>query len=749
MKQILAITRRETSAFFHSAMAPVVLSGFLVLAGLFFTLFAWAYVENCLVALRSGREGYLNLTEGIFQPLVADMTIFLLFLLPAVTMRLLSSELRSGRFDLIMSWPVPERAWVLGKWLSTMIVASSLVLASAAYFGVVALLGKPEVGPVLVAVLGLLLLSGAVAAWGLVFSGLFPYQVIAYFLSFAFSLALFMVGALEPHLPGILGRLMGELSLSNHFLRFSRGVLDSRDIVYFVGLTVVGLAAAVAVFAGHKQSRGRRLRGWGPALALMVVAVFVQLVAARRPLVADVTPDNRYSLAPQTLQVLEAIGDDVLVTAFYQRIDPARAGLEVLLQSLCDRTPRVKHRFVDPEREPDLLKEYDVNVARTVVVESGGRRQGLLEPDEGQLINMIYRLATGARPVVAYVLGHGEHLFAGEQRSSYSAVVRLLEGNGYDLRPLVLPERAEVPANIDLVIMAGPKLDPSPAELAALDAHLARGGAMLALFDPTTPEALRTWARRYNIILEGDVIVSPGREGELVGVGLRTVVVADAKSYGEHPIVRDMKDIATIFPLTQSLHPVQKQVPGLKGVIILFAGPETWGERDADTKFAGTPAYDPAQDLRGPLPIGVALEIDPADSTASRQGTGPRREAAPALSVPGAAAQREIERARTQAQAQSLFAPPQRGRLVIVGNSEFASNANLELYGNRDLFLNMMNWLVQEEVLINLRARPRSFQPLTLGDDRRALLGWVCVLGWPLVVGGGSLAWVLRHRRRR
>jgi ABC-type uncharacterized transport system involved in gliding motility auxiliary subunit len=747
LKQILSITRRETSAFFHSAMAPVVLSGFLVLAGLFFTIFVWAYVQNSIVALRGGREAYLNLTEGIFQPLVADMSIFLLFLLPAVTMRLLSGELRSGRFDLIMSWPVPERAWVLGKWLSTVAVAAALIAASGAYFGVVALLGKPEVAPVLVAVLGLLLLSGAVAAWGLVFSGLFPYQVIAYFLSFAFSLGLFMIGALEPHLPGLLGRMMGDLSLSNHFLRFSRGVIDSRDVVYFLGLTVVGLAAAVAVLAGHKQARGRRLRGWLPVLAIAAAAVFAQLVAARRPLVADLTPNDRYSLAPQTVQVLEAIDEDVLVTAFYQRIDPARAGMEVLLQSLADRAPNVKYRFVDPESEPDLLAEYEVSVARTVVVESEGRRQGLLEPGEGQIINMIYRLATGTRPLVAYALGHGEHLFDGEQRSSYSAVVRLLEDNGYDMRPLVLPERAEVPANVDLVIMAGPKLDPSPAELAALDAHLARGGAMLALFDPLTPDALRAWTRGYNVVLEGDVIVSPGRAGEMVGVGLRTVVVVEG--YGEHPIVRDMKGIAATFPLTQSLHPVQKEMAGQKGEIILFSGPDTWGERDPDTRFSGEPSYDPAQDLRGPLPIGVALEIDAPDTTLFRQGTGPRRDAAPAVSLPGQLAEKGIARARAEAQSQALFTPARRGRLVIIGNSDFVTNANLELYGNRDLFLNMMNWLVQEEVLINLRARPRSFQPLTLGEDRRALVGWICVLGWPLVVGGGSLAWVLRHRRRR
>lgn len=744
-RQIITVSRRETSAFFHSAMAPVVLSGFLVLAGLFFTVFVWAYAENSVVAIRSGRGAYLNLTEGIFQPLVADMTLFMLFLLPAVTMRLLSGELRSNRVDLILSWPVPARAWVLGKWLSAMGVAACLTLAGTAYFAVVALLGKPEIGPMLVAAFGLLLLSGSVAAWGMVFSGLFPYQVIAYFLSFAFTLALFMAGALAPHVPAGFGRLLNELSLSEHFLRLSRGVLDSRDVVYYLGLTAVGLAVAVAAFAGRMQPPGRRRRGWAPVVLIAAVAIFAQIIAVRRPLAFDATPDDRYSLAPQTIQVLDALDHDVQITAFYQRIDPARKSMEVLLRSLSDGSSHVKHRFVDPESEPDLVSQYDITVARTVVVEAADRSQTLLEPDEGQLINMVYRLATNTRPVVAYVLGHGEHLFGEEQRSSYASAVDLLDDNGYELRPLVLPERAEIPANFDLVIMAGPKLDPSPAELAALDAYLARGGALLALLNPPTPEAIRTWARRYNVILEGDVIVSPARENDLVGVGLRTVVVASG--YGQHPIVRDLDGIATIFPLTQSLHPVQKEMPGQKGEILFLSGPGSWGERTEATKFTGEPTYDAGEDLQGPLPIAVAVEIANADSVGG--GSSPRRDVVPPTSVPGKAAQQIADREREAAERNSLFAPPQRGRLVIVGSSDFATNANLGLYGNRDLLLNIANWLVQEEVLINLRARPSSFQPLTLGPNHRALVGWLCALGWPLVVGGGSFALVLRHRRRR
>jgi ABC-type uncharacterized transport system involved in gliding motility auxiliary subunit len=84
----------------------------------------------------------------------------------------------------------------------------------------------------------------------------------------------------------------------------------------------------------------------------------------------------------------------------------------------------------------------------------------------------------------------------------------------------------------------------------------------------------------------------------------------------------------------------------------------------------------------------------------------------------------------------------------MIGNSEFATNANLGLYGNRDLLLNIMGWLAREELLIDIRGRDLTSQPVVLRQDQKELLGWSCVVGWPLAVGVGSLVLVLRHRRK-
>ena len=115
MRQLRAIVSRETGAFFKSAMAPMVLTGFLVTVGIFFTIFLYGYSDMSLAALQSPRSGnYMNLAEGLFRPMVSNSIFFLLFLMPAITMRLFASEFRSGRFDLIASWPVPDHVWVVG-----------------------------------------------------------------------------------------------------------------------------------------------------------------------------------------------------------------------------------------------------------------------------------------------------------------------------------------------------------------------------------------------------------------------------------------------------------------------------------------------------------------------------------------------------------------------------------------------------------------------------------------------------------
>ena len=155
MRQLRAIVGREVGAFFHSAMAPVVLTGFLVAVGLFFTIFIYGYSDMSLAALQSARTGnYVNVAEGIFRPLVSNTVFFLMFLVPALSMRLFAPEFRSGRFDLLASWPVRDGVWVAGKWLSGLVSVGIMLLCGAAYIGVTWFLGSPEPGPAVAALLG-------------------------------------------------------------------------------------------------------------------------------------------------------------------------------------------------------------------------------------------------------------------------------------------------------------------------------------------------------------------------------------------------------------------------------------------------------------------------------------------------------------------------------------------------------------------------------------------------------------------
>jgi len=755
MRQLLAICRRELGAFFRSAMAPVVLTGFLAMTGLMFTLFAFSYSEMSRTALGGGRGGeYLNVTEGIFQPLVMNLTFLLVLIVPAITMRLLSSEFRSRRYDLIASYPVPDHGWVLGKWLSAVAATAVMILAAGVYFIIVAALGKPELGPVLTALLGLLLLTATLAAWGVFFSSLFQYQLVAYLLTFAFAMFLTIVGALEPLVPGPIGSFAAALSLKNHLERFTRGVIDSRDVIYLASLIVLGLYLATASLATRRLAAGRRVWRSLPALALVVVLVVVQILAREVPLRADLTPDQRYSLAPQTVQILDALGsavstasvaadrahDEVMVYAFYQSIDPARKAIEIMLRSCADRSDRFGYQILDPERELEWVRQFGVTLARTVVVSAGDDHTVLLQPDESALINAVYRLTTGSRPVVYHLSGHGEHLLDSKERPGYYSYAELLQAQGYDLRRLTLADRGEVPTDADLIVMAGPRLAPGPHEFEAIDAFLQRGGSLLALLDPGTPPAVVDWVRRFNVRLGEDVIISADQLNREFGVSIRSLIVADG--YGSHEITRGLTGVATVFPLVQSMSRVEEEVPGVSGSIFLFSSPLSWSEQDPMTRFSGLPKFDKSVDFQGPLPFGVALRVTSA-GVDRPQAAVPRQPAA-AVTDPDAGPPEDFGDPLPT----SVFDGGSAARLVIVGNSEFATNANLMRYGNRDLLLNMVGWLARESTLINLRGRDLRSQPMVLTASQQKMLGWSSVLVWPLLVGGASVGFILVRRRR-
>ena len=747
MRALRAIAGRETAAFFHGAMSPVVVTSFLVLAGLSFVNVLFDYAEVSRSALASGQRvsAALNLSEGVFLPLVTNLALFLVFLLPAVTMRLFSEEYRTGRYGLVMTYPVADHVWVLGKFVAALVVGLVLLAGAGAFFAVTGVLGHPEIGPLVSACAGLVLVVVLMSAWGVFFSTLLPYQLVSYILSFAFLMFLTTVASLEPHLPGALAPMAERLSLNVHFLRFARGVIDSRDVVYFASWIVLGLAAATASLAGRRLAGGRRLGRWAPVLVLAALLLVMDAISARAPHRLDLTRNKRYSLAPQTVQVLDVLDVDVHVTAFYQPLDPSRKAAEVMLSSFTDRSDRISYDVVNPDVELSRVREMGVSTARAVVVEGAGRRRELLDPDESTLINAVFRVMVGHAPVVYHLQGHGEHRLDDDERNGFAALAGVLDRQGYVLRPLLLSDRPEVPVDAQIVMIAAPKLDFSDGELSALHAFVARGGAVLALLDPGTPQSVADWVSRYNVVPSDDFLVTASRANASLRVDERVMVLFE---YPEHEVTRGLPGMATFFPFAQSLLPRAEALVGVEARTILRSDERSWAESDLSSVAAGEISYDEADDRRGPLPFGVCLEVhrDEYFDEFRLDALGLADDDVFQRNEMLAAMRRAREQSAPQLPP-SVFSAEKTSRLVVVGDSDFAVNANLNLYGNRDLLLNMLGWLAREQVLIAPRADETAGEPLVLSEESRRLLGWLCPVAWPALAGLAALAVVVRRRR--
>lgn len=723
MMTLRAIVRREAAAFFHSAVAPVVLTGFLVAVGLFFTIFVFGYSDSSLAALQAPAAGnYLNLADHIFRPLVSNTVFFMIFLLPALSMRLLAPDLRPGRRELVASWPVGDGTWIVGKWLGGTLSAVAMIVTGAAYILVVWTFGQPEPGPAFTAVLGQVLLAACLVAWGLLASSLVAHQIVAYFLAFMISVLLFIIGVFERFVPGIAALVAHELSILTHFERFSLGVIASQDVLYFAGMTAIPLACAWAVHSGRRLPPGRRLGPWTPALMTIVVAVLVYLVGAQFERSWDLTGDQRRSLAPQSLQVLDQLddllagkgdaspekggegpsgADQVMVYGFFQKLDTARDVTEAILKNCAQRSRSFRYEILDPEVEPDLFREFGLRTVRTLVVVVGDRRTTLEQPDESALLSAVYRLASGRLSRLMFLGGHGEHLLDSNERPGYASCALALSDQGYGVRPLELAGGARVPDACDVLVIAGPRLDPAPGETAAIDAFLARGGSVLMLTDPPTPAGWAAWLQSWRLVPTGEVLIDADRQLATQGLGPRTVALVD--TYSHHEIVHSLHGLVTMFPLAQPLLRTEGNDPTLFGGPLLTTGDRSWGETDPNTMFTGRPEFDPASDRRGPLPFGWVLE--------ARRG-GDRH-----------------------------------GRLVVIGNSEFLNNATFNQGANRDLLLNAVGWLAREQALIQVRGRDPLSQPVVLSTAQKEAYGWGAILGWPLLVGSLALGLMLRRRR--
>jgi ABC-2 type transport system permease protein len=234
MSTATTVAKREIRTYFNSPVAYIVVMVFMLLSGYLF--FNQLFLER-----QAELRYYFTLTPLIFT-----------FIIPAITMRLFAEEKGSGTLEMLITMPVRDWEVVLGKFLAGMTMLGSIVGMTLFYAITVAALGPVDRGPVITGYLGLLLMGGSYVAIGVMASSLTRNQIVAFILAFAISFALFIFGQVVQFAPDWLAPVLSYLSMGNHFESFSRGIVDSRDVLFYLSLMAVALVIATASLESRK-----------------------------------------------------------------------------------------------------------------------------------------------------------------------------------------------------------------------------------------------------------------------------------------------------------------------------------------------------------------------------------------------------------------------------------------------------------------------------------------------------------------
>jgi len=247
MRNTWAITKKELKIYFSTPTAYVVISLFLLITGFMFYVMVSNY---SILSLRSGGNPYfstrLNLNQYIYSPFFSNAAIILLLLLPILTMRLFAEERRQNTDELLFTLPMTNTQIILGKYISSVLILTLMIVATAPFAFYPFFLTKPEIIPVLTGYLGLFLLGIAFLSFGIFSSSLTENQIVAAVFSFGILLLLWLIYWLT-YVTSFLKGFLKYISFFNHFDNLSKGLLDTSDIVFYLSFAFVGLFLTYAV----------------------------------------------------------------------------------------------------------------------------------------------------------------------------------------------------------------------------------------------------------------------------------------------------------------------------------------------------------------------------------------------------------------------------------------------------------------------------------------------------------------------
>jgi ABC-type uncharacterized transport system involved in gliding motility auxiliary subunit len=492
-----------------------------------------------------------------------------------------------------------------------------------------------------------------------------------------------------------------------------------------------GLALVLVYIAGQWRDiadfyRGRSAK-YGTLAVVSVVVVAgiltaINYLASRQNKRWDFTANQIYSLSEQTIKVIQNLDAPLRMTVFDRelQLDGYRGRLDVYGY----HSPQVTTEYIDPEKNPIRAKAAGITSLGTIVIEYKDRTERVTSSDEQAIANALIKAVTGAAKKVYFTQGHGEKDTTSSDRDGYSAIAAALGSDNYGLDKVVLVQTREVPEDATVLVIAGPQTDFLQPEIEAIRKYVAKGGKVLAMIDPPedptkTMPVLDGFLREWGFNVGTNIVVDASGIGQLLGTDASVPVAA---SYPPHAITTNF-ELMTAYPLARSVEAIEGGVDGRTPQPLVQTSPQSWAEAD----IAGLGKGDGRVELNadkgdkaGPISLGAAVSAPAAEAPAPEP--------------------------KPDQPAGTPEAPKPESRLVVIGDSDFPSNGILGVSGNRDFFMNTVNWLAQQENLIAIRPREPEDRRLTLTANDQNLIFLLSVFIVPgMVFAAGIYTWYKRR----
>lgn len=480
----------------------------------------------------------------------------------------------------------------------------------------------------------------------------------------------------------------------------------------------------------------------------------------------DWTQSELYSLSGKSQRVLQELDRDIEAVVFMTPASQLYDAVSELLARYEAQSQRFTVRFIDPERNPaeaqQLVEKYEVASLSTVVFDTGEARRVIDEADlaefdfsglqmgqEAQMTEFkgeqlftgaIIELVENRKPRILFLEGHGEVPLDDYSGRGLSQARDLLGQDNFEIEPWSSLGQPAVPEGTDLVVIPGPRTGLLPPELEVLGEYLTAGGRILLLLDPTLKETgledtgFGEWLARYGLRLGEDIVVD--RDNPLPFFSAETFF---ANSYLNHPVTAALQEAnyPVVFSLARSVSRGE-DLAGVQVTELVQTTSGAWGETnlvDLDQ------VQKDEDDVPGPVSLGAAVELEAAggDGADGEPDAGDAEET-DALDA-------TAEEGESETTPDAAVQGPRGGRLVVFGDSDFITNAQLANAGNPTLLLNTLNWLVEREKLLGIP--PKKAEQVRLNLTRGQLSGvyWSSLILLPGL--GGLLGLMVYFKRRR